>query len=463
MSKYKGSVLMVDDDKFFCEIKAVLLEKNDYKVEAIYSADKVLDKLKSAHFDLVLLDLKIGDAYGIDTLQEIKEFDPDLVVIMITAFEDVSTAVDAIRKGAYDYLAKSVSDEELLVKIRRALEKYRNLVEIRNLKGALTERFSFGNIVGENEKMKKAYALIKDICDTDVTVLINGETGSGKELIAKAVHFNSKRKDRPFIAVNCAAISEHLMESELFGHEKGAFTDAYKQRIGKIEVADEGTLFLDEIGDMSVNLQAKLLRFLQDKTFERVGGNVKMTSDVRIIAATNRELQQLIKMGKFREDLFYRLNVIRIEVPPLRERLDDISLLIEYFIKQADIKYGKSVKGISEDALEKIKGYSWPGNVRELENLVDRVVLTVKKDIIGEKDISSFLMGYEPARAQEAVPGLDMPLREARAEFERLYLLELLKKCSGSINCVAERSGMNRKSIFLKLEQYGIKKEEFKP
>lgn len=462
MGRYKGTILIVDDDSFFCEIKTVLLERNNYKVEAVQSADPVIDKLRSAQFDLVLLDLMIGDANGIDILQKIKEFDEDMAVIMITAFDDVSTAVDAIKKGAYDYIIKTIDDEELLVKINRAMENRKHLVEISTLKGALTERFSFGNIVGVNEKMKEIYALVKDICNTEVTVLIHGETGTGKELIAKAIHFNSNRRDKPFIAVNCAAISEHLMESELFGHEKGAFTDAYKQKIGKIEVANEGTLFLDEIGDMSTNLQAKLLRFLQDKTFERVGGTVKITSDVRVIAATNKELQKLIRNGKFREDLFFRLNVVSIEIPPLRERLDDLPLLADHFIKKADIKFGKEVRGISEDALKKLEEYKWTGNVRELENIIDRVVLTSKKNIIEKEDISGFLAGYETP-APDTIPGIDQPLRDARAEFEKRYLLELLRRCSGSINLAAEKSGMSRKTIFLKLEQYGIKKEEFKP
>lgn len=462
MEKSRGSILIVDDDKFFCDIKVTLLERNNYKVCSIQEPSQALERLAGDHFDLVLLDLKIGQFFGIDVLQKIKKFDPDIVVIMITAFEDVGTAVEAIKKGAYDYLTKKIDDDELLIKIEKAVDKYQDSVEIRNLKGALGERFGFSNIIGADKRMKEIYVLVKDVCDTDATILIHGETGTGKELIAKSIHFNSLRKDKPFVAVNCAAISEHLMESELFGHEKGAFTDAHKQRIGRVETANGGSLFLDEIGDMGINLQAKLLRFLQDKTFERVGGNEKMTSDVRVIAATNKELPQMVKDGKFREDLYFRLNVVNIEVPPLRDRLDDIDLLAEHLIKQADIRYRKQLKGITKDALNRLKQYPWPGNVRELENLIDRIALTAKKDLIEEEDVSSFLKGFKYAGEETALPSMDLPLREARAEFEKRYLLDLLKRYSGSINKISEKSGMDRKSIFLKLQQYGIEKKDFK-
>lgn len=462
MQRYKGSVLIVDDDKVFCDVKTMLLEASNYKVSAAQSADQVMEILRSAHFDLVLLDLNIGDTNGIDILKEIKKFDPDIVVMMITGFSDVSSAVEAMKEGAYDYLAKNVEDEELLVKIDRAIDNYLHLVEIRNLKGALTERFGFENIIGVDEAMKRICGLVKDVCNSEATVLICGETGSGKELIAKAVHFNSNRKDKPFIAVNCAAISEHLMESELFGHEKGAFTDAYKQRIGKLEFANEGTVFLDEIGDMSINLQAKLLRFLQDKSFERVGGNIKITSDVRVITATNKNLPQLIKEGGFREDLYYRINIVHIDVPPLRERLDDIPLLVEYFIKTANINYSKQIKGFSKEAYKKLRQYSWPGNVRELENIINRVVLTSKKDSIEEADVSNYIMGQEVALSK-GVPRIDVSFKEARAEFEKQYLKGLLKKYYSNINLIAEKSGLNRKSIFVKLKKYAIDKEDFKP
>jgi DNA-binding NtrC family response regulator len=456
------SILIIDDDKFFCEIKAELLKKNNYKVDYIHSANLAIDKLHSQQFDLVLLDLNLDDVSGIDVLQDIKKTDPDMVVIMITAMSDIQIAVDAIKKGAYDYLPKDISDEELLVKIGRALEKHKNIIEIHNLKNALTEKFSFSNIVGQSPGMQKIFALIKNICNTDVTVLIWGETGTGKELIAKAIHFNSPRKDKPFVAINCAAISEHLMESELFGHEKGAFTDAYKQKIGKVEVANEGTLFLDEIGDMSIGLQAKLLRFLQDKQFERVGGTVKLSSDVRIIAATNKDLQKAISEGKFREDLYYRLNVIKIEVPPLRERGDDIKLLAEFFTRQSCIKFKKQIKTISPDALNKFQEYQWPGNIRELENLIDNLILTTSGDVINIDDIPKYLSHLKETALKETSIDLDRPLRDARNEFEKNYLIGLLKKYNSNINMIAEKSGMNRKSIFLKLQEYNIDKDEYK-
>lgn len=461
MNNFKGNILIVDDDKVFCEVTTTLLERNNYSVDSNYSADGVLDVLKSKQFNLVLLDLKIGDKSGMDVLGDIKGFDLDIVVIMITGFQDISTAVHAIRKGAYDYLPKTIDKEELLIKIDRALEKHKYSVEVRTLKDTLAEQFGFTNIVGVTKEMKRVYDLVNKVCNTDATVLITGETGSGKELIAKAIHFNSQRKDKPFIAVNCAAISEHLMESELFGHEKGAFTDAYRQRIGKIEFANQGTLFLDEIGDMSINLQAKLLRFLQDKTFERVGGNVKLTSDVRVIAATNKDLLRMIKEGKFREDLYYRINIMCIELPPLRNRLDDLPLLIEHFIKRANIKFNKSIEGVSSEAMERLKEYKWPGNIRELENLIDRAVLISENNIIGEEEISGCFRAQE-IEPPEAFLGLDMPLKEAREEFEKIYLTSLLKKYYGNIKLVVEKANIDRKAIFTKMQKYGLRKEDFK-
>lgn len=461
MNNHKAKILIVDDDKFFCDIKADLLSANNYSVDTIQSADLVFDKLKSMQFDLVLLDLNIGDKSGIDALQEIKEFDPEIEVIMVTGFETITTAVLAIKEGAYDYLQKNIKDEELLIKIDRAIEKRKNSIEIRTLKNALTKHFGLVNIIGVNPEMLKVYDLVRKICNSDATILISGETGTGKELIAKAIHFNSQRKDEAFMAVNCAAISEHLMESELFGHEKGAFTDAYRQRIGKIEAANGGTLFLDEIGDMSLKLQAKLLRFLQDKSFERVGSNVILTSDVRVIAATNKDLLQMIQDADFREDLYYRINIVCIEIPPLRKRLDDLPLLVSHFIKIANIKFNKTIKAVSEEAMKLFKEYSWPGNVRELENLINMLTLISEKDIISEEEISSYLKTQEVSIA-EIQSSLDMPLREAREEFEKKYLIELLRKYSGNIKLVSQKSKMDRKAIFTKMEKYCLKKEDFK-
>ena len=461
MSEPKGLILMVDDDKFFCDIKVDLLTENNYKAEAIQSIKEVTDKLAETQFDLVLLDLNIGKDSGIDLLPKIKRFDPEIEVIMLTGFETISSAVKAIQVGAYDYLQKNIKDDELLIKIDRAIQKRKDTIEIRNLKDALGEHFSFANLVGKNAQMCKIYNLIKTICNTDITVLIKGETGTGKELIAKAVHFNSQRKDKPFIAVNCAAISEHLMESELFGHEKGAFTGAHQQRKGKIEAASQGTLFLDEIGDMSLNLQAKLLRFLQDKTFERVGSNDKLSTDVRIIAATNRDLQQMIKEDKFREDLYYRINVMHIELPSLREKMDDLPLLTNFFIKRANVKFNKSIGELSQEALDILQGYRWPGNVRELENVIDRMVLTAEQEAIDPKDIISHLQTQETA-PQETSPDLEISLREARDEFEKKYVLGLLKKYHGNLKLVSEKAGMDRKAITVKMDKYGFKKEDFK-
>ena len=455
-----ANILIIDDEKRFCTIKTAILKDNGYQVTDIQDAGRTMEKLKSNRFDLVLLDLNIKNKNGIDVLREIKEFDPDIEVIMITGFADIQTAVKAIKLGAYDYLPKESSNEELLVKIDQALCKRHDKTQIRNLKDALSERFSFSNIIGNNKRMQDVYALVKKVCDTDVTVLITGETGTGKELIAKAIHFNSQRKDKPFIPVNCAAISEHLMESELFGHEKGAFTDAHKQRIGKIEVANGGTLFLDEIGDMSPNLQAKLLRFLQDKTFQRVGGNENLTADVRILVATNRNLPQLIKREKFREDLYYRINVMNIALPPLRERMDDLPLLIKHFINQLNIKFSKTIKEISPDGIKMLAAYKWPGNIRELENLLGRLVLTADGDIIEEQVVKNILSVIPETTAAEEETG-DGSIKDMKDKVEKEYLEDRLKKYYGNISKVAKECQVDRRAIYTKMKKYGLKKEDF--
>lgn len=454
-------ILVADDDPIFCEIKQALLKNKGYEIDTASTFDQIKYKAETNSYDLVLLDLRIKDKSGVDLLKIIKENDPDTVVIMITSFGTVQTAVESMKIGAYDYLTKDMQNEELLLKIEHALEKRNNSLELRNLKEILGKRYSFHNIIGANKEMQEVYDLIKSVCNADVPILIQGETGTGKELAAKAIHFNSTRKDKPFYAINCAAISETLTESELFGHEKGAFTGAHKQRIGKIELANSGTVFLDEIGDMSISLQAKILRFLQDKSYERVGGEETLTADVRVISATNKDLESLIKEKLFREDLFYRINTIQIKLPPLRDKIDDIPLLSEHFIKEFNKKHNKSVPGLNKEAVKALTEYSWPGNIREFENLLERIVILVPDRKITNEDISRYLP-HKKAPSPKAV-NTDIPLSRLKDDLEKEYITILLRKYNGNIVKVAEKTGLSRAAIYQKMEKLNLNKKDFEP
>lgn len=456
----KQKILIVDDDKVFCELKTHILEKEGFIVQSIHQGKEVFNTLKEQIWDLVLLDFNLGDTDGITVLGKIKNQYPELAVIMITAHATVENAVRAIKLGAYDYISKDEDAEEIIIKIIHALEKRADQLKIKALSETLGQRYSFGNIIGKNQKMQEVYKLINTVCDTDVTVLIKGETGTGKELVAKAIHFNSFRKENPFIALNCAGIHENLMESEIFGHEKGAFTGAHVQRKGKLEEADGGSIFLDEIGDLPINLQAKLLRFLQDKHFERLGGNIQLSSDVRIISATNRDLGSMLKDGRFREDLFYRINVVEIQLPPLRERIDDLPILTERFLNESNKKYKKNVKEISQEGIRLLGLYNWPGNIRELEHLIEKLVLLSSSPIISEQEIAKFIKS-EPAEEARGIT-TSIPLPELKRNIEKDYIFQLLKENKGNITEAAKKAGIDRKALYIKLRQYGIKREDFK-
>lgn len=455
----KKQILIIDDNKFFCEMKKGMLEDAGYTVEFGLNPEAGIDKLKSHPYDLILLDLQIGDVNGIDVLPKLKTIDPQAMVIILTGNAEVHTAVEAAKRGAYDYISKEVEDEEILHRINKALEKKEDDIQIKNLKRAVGDRFRFSNIIGNSKKMTEVFDLIETVAGTDVTVLINGETGTGKELIAQAIHFNSARKDNPFWEVNCTAISETLMESEVFGHEKGAFTGAFRQKPGKVELANTGTLFLDEIGDMPLPLQGKLLRFLQDKTFERVGGTEKISSDVRILSATHRDLEQMINDGKFREDLYYRINVIKIDVPPLRERVDDIPVLVEHFLNKVNAKYKKDIAGISKAAMESLISYNWHGNVRELENLIEKVVLTSKDNIVPNEDIQKHLKRVRTITDKSKPKfNFDTTLNDLKDQIEEAYIRYLMDKYHGNIKLIAETAGLDKRSIYYKINKFGISK-----
>jgi DNA-binding NtrC family response regulator len=373
-------------------------------------------------------------------------------------------AVQAMKNGAYSYLTKPIRYEDLSLQVKNAVERRRLSLEVRNLRHEVEERYQFGNIIGRNPRMQEIFRVIPTVAETDATVLIHGESGTGKELIARAIHYNSGRKDKPFVVVSCSALPETLLESELFGHEKGAFTGAIRQRMGRFEMAEGGTVFLDEIGEMSMSVQLKLLRVLQEREIERVGGNQTIKVDVRVIAATHRDLQQAMRDKLFRQDLFYRLNVVPIKLPPLRERLDDVPILAAHFLKKYCAKNEKPVKTLSRDALAALSAYSYPGNVRELENIIERAVVMEKGGTVQRSGLgftATFRKDFRPVVSGELQPFRTMKT-EVVEQFEREYLTQVLRMYKGNMSRSAEHAGMNIKNLHEKMAKYGLKREEFK-
>lgn len=460
------SILVVDDDRAFRIATKTLLEDNGFRVHVAASADEALTLLASTSVDLMLSDLVMAKMSGIELLEAARTKYPDLTVIMVTGFGSINSAVEAMRLGAADYLTKPCNNTELLLKIRRALDVKQKDRELRHLREELQTTYSFGNLLTRSEKMKQVIQAIRQVADTDVTVLIQGESGTGKELVARALHYNSNRKDGPFIAVNCSAIPENLLESELFGHEKGAFTGALKQKIGKFEEAKGGTLFLDEVGDLAPSIQTKLLRVLQEKTFERVGGNAPIAVDIRIIAATNRDLEAMSKHGDFREDLFFRLNVFPINLPPLRERLEDIPLLAEHFLQRHADLAAHRVRYISPKVIADMMNYRWRGNVRELENLIKRAIIKTQGDTIMSIELPT--NDVPDAGTRESVPDVDLntPFKDyinaIVRDAEEKYLVRMLRLYKGNINQVAKMMDIDRKTVYRKMAEYSINPETFR-
>jgi DNA-binding NtrC family response regulator len=380
-------ILVVDDEENLRRLLVKLLGQEGFAVDEAVDGEDGLAKYKAGRYDLVLLDLKLPKLDGLSVLRAIMEHDPDSLVILITAFSTIDTAIQAIKLGAYDYVAKPFRPEELLIVVNQALERGRLIRENRALQNELMRTFKFEGIVGDSPKMRQVLQLAAAVAPTDATVLIYGETGTGKELLARSIHLQSPRSKGPFVVVNCGAIPETLLETELFGHEKGAFTSAVTSRIGKFERAQDGTIFLDEIGDMSTAMQVKLLRVLQERVIERVGGNKPIDVNARVIAATHRDLRKAIAEGTFREDLYYRLSVVPIELPPLRERKEDIQALAMHFVNKYAVAFNKRIKGFSPLAMKKLRSHSWPGNVRELEYTIQRVVILAQDEVIGADEI----------------------------------------------------------------------------
>lgn len=380
-------ILVVDDEENIRTIIKRAFQKEGFTVMTASSGNEALKELEKSPFDLVITDLKMPDGDGISLLKKIHSLSPDTIVMVITAYASTESAVEAMKAGAIDYIVKPINIEELRIIVKNALEKKILHEENLRLKKELCEKYAFHNLIGKSKKIREIFSLIERIAPTNSTVLITGESGTGKELVAKAIHYSSLRKGQPFVSINCGALPESLLESELFGHLKGSFTGAYTDKKGLFETAHKGTILLDEISEMSLWMQVKLLRVLQEKKIRRVGGTEEKEVDVRIIASTNVDLSERIREGKFREDLFYRLNVIRINLPPLRERKEDIPLLVEHFIKIYNQKTGKNIKGIREDALKILEAYYWPGNVRELENCIERAVVFETSDLIAPESI----------------------------------------------------------------------------
>jgi two-component system, NtrC family, response regulator HydG len=443
----KGRILVVDDEVNARNGLTELLRDDGYVVEAAADGFKALGKMADFAPDLVLTDLKMPGMDGIQLLGKIHESDPELPVVMMTAFGEVETAVGAMRAGARDYLSKPVNVGELSVIVAREMSARKLRAEAGLLRARLAERYSFDNIVGSSAPMQEVFKTVSQVAASRASVLITGESGTGKELIAAAIHQHSPRANGPFVKLHCAALAETLLESELFGHERGSFTGAAGRRDGRFQQANHGTLFLDEIGDISPSVQVKLLRFLQEREFERVGGNETVTVDVRVIAATNRDLPQLIAEGKFREDLYYRLNVIAIEMPALRKRPSDVPLLAGHFLRKYAKENGKAIKGFSGEALARLAAYNWPGNVRELENVVERAVVLARSGEITAADLPPSLVPAGKGAGLQ-IPGATMD------QIERYAITKTLESTGGSTGRAAEILGMSVRKIQYKLHEY---------
>ncbi len=458
-------ILVVDDDQSFRFLLEEALKKEGYSVAAAANGQAALKIYNQEEFDVVTLDIKMPGMDGFEVLSEMKKINSEQLVVIITAYGAQKIAIEAVKKGAYDYFTKPFDIDELRLVIKRALECKRLNYENKKLKEELHKKYHFKELVGNSGKMLEVFEIMKKVVNTDVTVLIQGESGTGKELVARAIAYNSQRKDHPFIKINCAAIPEGILESELFGHEKGAFTDASFKKIGRFEAADKGTIFLDEIGDMSLATQAKVLRVLQEKEFERVGSAQSVKVDVRIITATNKDLFRCVKTREFREDLYYRINVVSINLPPLLERREDIPLLFEHFMHKFNREFSKSIKHISLEAMELLMKYKWPGNIRELENVLQRAIVLAEKDVITKNDLPFYIrcVDEEIKIETESVDfskSLLETVREVVDDVEKQIILKALNKTNWNRTLAAKLLQISRKSLFNKMKRCNLLEEE---
>jgi two-component system response regulator PilR (NtrC family) len=463
----KASIIVVDDEQSMRDFLGIMLKKEGYDVETFPTGEDALEYFKDNRCDLAIVDLKMPGMGGMELIKAVKGLSPDVITIVVTAYASVDTAIEAMKAGAYDYFTKPFNVNDIKMHVRRALE-WRTL-ERENilLKKDLKTKYGLSNLLGTAPKMLEIYELIMSVAGTKTNVLITGESGTGKELVARAIHYEGDRKNKPFVTINCGAIPENLLESELFGHQKGAFTGAVANKVGLVELADGGTFFLDEVTELPFNLQVKLLRIIQERNFRRVGGTADITVDIRLIAASNKDVEKEVHGGRFRKDLFYRLNVIRINVPPLRERKSDVPLLVKHFMGKYIEEHGKKMKGISEEALNLLVEYDYSGNVRELENAIERAVAVETKDFISPDSLPPSIREYvkmpllsrassstDPAEAIEIPPdGID--LEKAVEDFEMAIITEALRKAGGVKKKAAELLGLSFRSMRYRLSKYG--------
>ncbi len=452
------TILVVDDENSQRVILTGYLKQKGYGVLEAKSAEEGIEAVKKNVIDIILTDYKMPGKSGLDLLKEAKQINPETSVVVITAFGTIEDAVKAMKEGAYDYLTKPVDLDELELLLKRMVERQQLLSENKMLKEQLSDKYKLTGIVAASKKMEEVLSIAARVAESKASVLIRGESGTGKELLAKAIHFASPRKDKLFVAVNCAALNENLLESELFGHERGAFTGADKQRLGRFETADGGTLFLDEVGDLPLSTQVKLLRVLQEQKFERVGSSKTIPVDVRVMAATNRDLNQLIREGRFRDDLYYRLNVVTIEIPPLRERREDIKPLIEFYTKKfsAETKYPDI--GFSKEAMDSLMKYNYPGNVRELENIIHRAVVLSRGELITASEVSGELK-TESGEKFEDVSKLD--LNEQVESLEKKLVMIALHEAKGNQTQAAKLLGISERNLRYRLNKWGFKKLDY--
>ncbi len=459
----KDKILVADDEKSMRELLDIMLKKEGYKVTLASNGEEVMKLIEKDIFDLALVDIRMPRQDGISVLKRIKMVSPETVVLMMTAYASADTAIKAMKEGAYDYITKPFKIDEIKLIIQNALEKKHLQNENLLLKKAVRDRYHFENIVGQSSKMLELYDLLEKVAPTKTNILITGESGTGKELAAKAVHYNSPRKDKPFVTLNCGAIPESLIESELFGHMKGAFTDAVATKKGLFEVADEGTLFLDEISELPLMMQVKLLRVLQDREFKRVGGTEDIRVDVRIISATNRDLEEAVREKQFREDLFYRLNVIQIKIPSLRDRKEDIPLLAGHFLRKYSEELGKQISRIEPEALRVLIQYDYPGNVRELQNMIERAVALETSQELTAQNLNSYIEEQSPGRRKPIdleIPTEGVDLEKIVEQVERTLLIKALDRTKGIKTKAAELLRINFRSMRYRIEKYGLNNGE---
>jgi DNA-binding NtrC family response regulator len=452
----KPSILIVDDEETSRFILREALTKRGYVVDEAGDAAAGLRKVRQRQFDLILLDIQMPGMSGIEAISKFKDVDPSVIIIMTTALGSKEMVMDAIARGAYDYFVKPFRMEEMEVIVKRSLERRRLETELQNLREQVSEAYRVESIIGNSGAIQEVLRLVSRVANTTATVLIWGETGTGKELVARAIHQNSARRDRPMVKLNCAGIPEGLLESELFGFEKGAFTGAVERKIGKFELADQGTIFLDEIGDMNPGAQAKILRILQEMEFERLGGIKPIKIDVRVIAATNRDLTDAVKKGLFREDLFHRLNLFSIHNPPLRERIEDIPTLAEHFLKEASQRFERHIRSISSETIDCLMKYEWPGNVRELKNTIERSVLIADGEVLTSKFLQSHITKQVADEIPAAATRLELNLAETMRNVERQLILDALERADGVQRKAAKLLGVTERVLWYKVKKHSI-------